>query len=42
MSILIMSSGSSGGGGLPSIGVVGTIAAISAGFIFAIRREDEE
>ena len=42
MSILIMSSASSGGGGLPSIGVVGTIAAISAGFIFAIRREDDE
>ena len=42
MSILIMSSASSGGGGLPSVGVVGTIAAISAGFIFAIRREDDE
>jgi hypothetical protein len=44
MTILIMSSGSSsgGGGGLPSIGVAGTIAAISAGFIFATRREDEE
>ena len=42
--IMTNSSGSSGGGGggLPSIGVAGTIAAISAGFIFAIRREDEE
>ena len=42
--VLIMSnsSGSSSGGGLPSIGVAGTIAAISAGFIFATRREDEE
>jgi hypothetical protein len=44
--VLIMSnssgSSSGGGGGLPSIGVAGTIAAISAGFIFATRREDEE
>jgi hypothetical protein len=30
------------GTALPSIGVLGTIAAISAGFIFATRREDEE
>ena len=30
------------GTALPSIGVFGTIAAISAGFIFATRREDEE
>ncbi len=42
MSILIMSSGSSSGGGLPAIGVVGTIAAIAIGFIFTTRREDEE
>ena len=35
------SSGSSSGGGLPSIGVVGTIAAIAIGFIFTIRREEE-
>jgi hypothetical protein len=42
MSILIMSSASSGGGGLPSVGVVGTIAAIAIGFIFTTRREDEE
>jgi len=44
--VLIMSnsngSSSGGSGGLPSIGVAGTIAAISAGFIFATRREDEE
>ena len=42
MSILIMSSASSGGGGLPSVGVIGTIAAIAIGFIFTTRREDEE
>ncbi|MDA1130943.1 MAG: thrombospondin type 3 repeat-containing protein [archaeon] len=36
------SGGSSSGGGLPSIGVVGTIAAIAIGFIFTTRREDEE
>jgi hypothetical protein len=29
-------------GGLPSVGVVGTIAAIGAGLIFTARREDEE
>ena len=39
--IMTNSSGSSGNG-IPSVGVVGTIAAISAGFIFTIRREDEE
>ncbi len=43
MTILIMSSASSGGGGgLPSVGVIGTIAAIAIGFIFTTRREDEE
>ena len=37
--IMTNSSGSSGNG-IPSVGVVGTIAAISAGFIFATRREE--
>jgi hypothetical protein len=36
------SGGSSSGGGLPSVGVIGTIAAIAIGFIFTTRREDEE
>jgi flagellar motor component MotA len=27
---------------IPSIGMVGTVVAISAGFFIAIRREDEE
>jgi hypothetical protein len=40
--IMTNSSGSSSGGGLPSVGVVGTIAAIAIGFIFTTRREDEE
>jgi hypothetical protein len=30
------------GNAIPSIGMVGTVVAISAGFFIAIRREDEE
>ena len=36
------SSSGSSSGGLPSVGVIGTIAAIAIGFIFTTRREDEE
>ena len=32
----------SDGDSIPSIGMVGTVVAISAGFFLAIRREDEE
>ena len=40
--VLVDSNTSGGSGGLPSIGVIGTLAAISLSFIAVIRREQEE